>query len=89
MKKEIKYSEQPRQGGRTIRKASFIETEMYEILDLIVAEWQSDPMSVACFDLRIVERAKNIVAVYKEEQKRRDYERTSGFIRSKDNRRRH
>ncbi len=31
-----------------------------ELLDLIAAEFDSDPMSVQCFDLRIVERVKEI-----------------------------
>lgn len=35
--------------------------EAHEILDLIVAEFNSDPMSVQCFDLRVVERAKACV----------------------------
>lgn len=33
-----------------------------ELLGLVVAEWKSDPMSVQCFDLRIVEEAKQVVA---------------------------
>lgn len=36
--------------------------EAWKILDLIVAEWESDPTSVACFDLRVVNRAKEIIA---------------------------
>ncbi len=36
--------------------------ELYRLLDLIVMEFTSDPMSVACFDLdAIVEPAKAIV----------------------------
>lgn len=35
--------------------------EAFTVLDIIVAEFKSDPMSVQCFDLRIVERAKEIV----------------------------
>lgn len=35
--------------------------ELWEIVDLIVAEFKSDPQSVACFDLRLVERAKKAV----------------------------
>lgn len=31
-----------------------------ELLEIIVAEWESDPMSVQCFDLRIVEEAKAV-----------------------------
>jgi hypothetical protein len=36
--------------------------EAFRLLDLIVAEFESDPMSVQCFDLRIVEAAKLCVA---------------------------
>lgn len=35
-----------------------------EILAIVVAEWQSDPLSVQCFDLRIVEEAKSLIAQY-------------------------
>lgn len=44
--------------------------EGLRLLDLIVAEFESDPMSVQCFDLRIVERAKAVIA------KRRAWERS-------------
>lgn len=43
-----------------------VELEAFELLDLIVAEFNSDPMSVQCFDLRTVERAKYVVARLKE-----------------------
>lgn len=33
------------------------EIEAFNLLHQIVAEFESDPMSVQCFDLRIVERA--------------------------------
>lgn len=36
------------------------EREALEIFDLVVAEWNSDPMSVQCFDLRIVKRAQDV-----------------------------
>ena len=35
------------------------------VLDLIVAEFESDPMSVQCFDLRVVARAKNVISKQK------------------------
>ena len=47
-----------------------IRDEALYVLGVIVAEFESDPMSVQCFDLRIVERAKAIVG----EQRRRDRE---------------
>jgi hypothetical protein len=40
------------------------QREAFELLDLINAEFQSDPMSVQCFDLRIVERVKKCVATH-------------------------
>lgn len=38
------------------------DREAHELLALIDAEFQSDPMSVQCFDLRIVERVRFCVA---------------------------
>jgi hypothetical protein len=38
-----------------------LRREAIQILDLVVAEWKSDPMSVQCFDLRTVERAKVVM----------------------------
>lgn len=43
-----------------------LNRDAWRILDLVVAEWESDPTSVQCFDLRIVEEAKQIVARRKE-----------------------
>jgi len=34
-----------------------LEDRALEIFKLVVAEWKSDPMSVQCFDLRIVREA--------------------------------
>lgn len=39
---------------------------LLEIMELVVAEWKSDPTSVQCFDLRIVEEAKKLDARRKE-----------------------
>ena len=36
--------------------------EMLRLLRLINAEFQSDPMSVQCFDLRIVADVKSVIA---------------------------
>lgn len=44
------------------------ECEMARLLDLINAEWQSDPSSVACFDLRIVEDVRKALASFKERE---------------------
>lgn len=38
--------------------ADYIDTaDVWTVLNLIVAEFESDPMSVQCFDLRLVRRA--------------------------------
>lgn len=39
---------------------------LLEIMELVIAEWKSDPMSVQCFDLGIVEEAKTLDARRKE-----------------------
>lgn len=39
--------------------------EAMRLLDLIIAEWESEPMSVQCFDLRIVNEAKALVSEWK------------------------
>jgi hypothetical protein len=43
--------------------------DVWIILDLIVAEFESDPTSVQCFDLRIVERAIQLNREHKEKSK--------------------
>ena len=43
-----------------------LERRAVELLDIIAAEFQSDPMSVQCFDLRIVEETINISKRLKE-----------------------
>jgi hypothetical protein len=40
---------------------------VWVVLDLIVAEFQSDPMSCACFDKRLVARAIELNKEHKEE----------------------
>ena len=39
--------------------------ECRELIDIIAAEFESDPMSVQCFDLRIVERAKKAAKTHR------------------------
>lgn len=51
-----------RQEGKTLELYDSREVdEAFALLGLINAEFQSDPSSVACFDLRIVERVKTCV----------------------------
>lgn len=47
---------------KDIEEGFGLQRRAWQILDLVVAEWLSDPMSVQCFDLRIVEEAKQLVA---------------------------
>lgn len=44
--------------------------EAFVVLDLIVAEFESDPMSVQCFDLRTVLRAKECVKKWKADRQK-------------------
>lgn len=43
--------------------------ELFKVLDLVNAEFQSDPMSVQSFDLSIVKRADKIIKEIIEENK--------------------
>ena len=47
---------------RAIEEGFDLDREAWIVLDLIVAEFKSDPMSVQCFDSRTVERAISAVA---------------------------
>jgi len=42
-------------------------SEAFTLLDIISAEFRSDPMSVQCFDLRIVSRVNNLTKKWCEE----------------------
>lgn len=67
MPKDI-FDDMPRLSDKAVREIeqSFDnDREAHVLLDLIVAEFNSDPTSVQCFDLRIVERAKACVAMRK------------------------
>ena len=46
------------------------EIAMYLCLKPIVVEFESDPMSVQCFDLRVVSRAKWVVSKFEGSFKR-------------------
>lgn len=39
-----------------------IDLRLIEIMDLVNVEWQSDPSSVQCFDLRIVNEANQLLS---------------------------
>lgn len=53
-------------AARQIEEGFELNREAWRLLALVVAEWESDPMSVQCFDLRIVEDAKQAVKRRKE-----------------------
>jgi hypothetical protein len=38
-----------------------LRRDAVQVLDLVVAEWQSDPMSVQCFDLNLVQRGTSVI----------------------------
>lgn len=44
-------------GTAQSRQGLLEHADVWTVLDLIVAEFQSDPTSVACFDARLVRRA--------------------------------
>lgn len=37
-----------------------IDARLLEIMGLVISEWESDPMSVQCFDIRIVNEARTL-----------------------------
>lgn len=43
-----------------------LRAEAIYLLGQVVAEWVSDPLSVQCFDLRMVERSKCVLKRIKE-----------------------
>lgn len=54
--------EMTKQAQAEIERMWKLRREAVTLLGVVVAEWKSDPASVACFDLRVVERAKTVVA---------------------------
>jgi hypothetical protein len=51
---------------KEIEEQFLLRQRACENLDVIVAEWKSDPLSVQCFDLRIVEESKQVIARLKQ-----------------------
>ena len=53
----------PRLNDKAMRDAErrfVIDDRLLQIMGLVIAEWESDPTSVQCFDLRIVNEAKEL-----------------------------
>jgi len=55
------------QGVKELEKKFDRDRRIWELVDLIVSEWDSDPMSVQCFDLRIVQEIKQLLEDHKKE----------------------
>ena len=55
-----------RKAEREMEEVFKLKSEAVKILDRVVAEWSSDPQSVQCFDLRTVQRAKEVIARIKQ-----------------------
>lgn len=55
-------SEMTRQAEREMEEKWALQKEALQLLRLVDAEWNSDPSSVACFDLRIVTRTREVLA---------------------------
>ena len=53
-----------RKDEATMEKRFEAMREAEELIQLIAAEFNSDPMSVQCFDLRIVDRVKMCAATF-------------------------
>ena len=51
---------------RAFERSQELKARAFAILKLVVAEWESDPRSVQCFDLKIVEEAVKLVQDLKE-----------------------
>lgn len=55
----------------TFRSDEFdLYNRAFKVLALISAEFESDPMSVQCFDLRVVDEAKTIVSERKKMERK-------------------
>lgn len=48
------------EGLEALKEEIKLKDRATEILNLVVSEWDSDPMSVQCFDLKIVKEAKQL-----------------------------
>ncbi len=48
-------------ASRELAEQQTADDRVWQIMDIICAEWQTDPISVQCFDLRLVEEAIALV----------------------------
>lgn len=55
----------PTPNEKALEESFDIKRQAMVVLDLIVAEFNSDPMSVQCFDLRTVARAQELIRRWK------------------------
>ncbi len=61
MKEKMLYGWLTDEAHKEMVDQQAADDRVWHIMDLICAEWDSDPMSVQCFDLHIVEEAKALV----------------------------
>ena len=47
-------------GKKKMEKEIKLKARALQIFSIIVNEWESDPMSVQCFDLKIVNEARKL-----------------------------
>jgi len=52
-------------GQKELEKFIQLDIDAHKVLDLIAAEFKSDPMSTQCFDARIVKEAERVVEAKK------------------------
>lgn len=49
-------------AAREMRESHEVDIRVWQLMEIITAEFKSDPMSVQCFDCRIVREAIDLVA---------------------------
>ena len=66
--KKLRFKPSPEEMRKQDEKAG-IEIEAFRLIHLVAAEFESDPMSVQCFDLRTVDRVIYVSRLLKEYDK--------------------
>jgi hypothetical protein len=54
------------EAARDMEKRWEAERRALELFQIVVAEWETDPTSVVCFDLRVVSEAKEVARTLRE-----------------------
>jgi hypothetical protein len=53
------------EGQKEVERIWELRREAIILLGHVAAEWETDPLSVQCFDLRLVKRTKEVLAELK------------------------